>query len=137
MDSLFCAEHASIQLDGAQKFTENLTVVCRCSLSSLVPTSLLLAQVYCCCCCQSSAYLQEEDSDSDLEDLHHVIQQSVEQLHVTDSSLKKRRSDPMGTGISLDPSKYVCCSADKPFHHSQNKVVMFDLLPKMCDSFQA
>ncbi|XP_064600095.1 uncharacterized protein LOC135466505 isoform X2 [Liolophura sinensis] len=55
---------------------------------------------------KSSAYLQEEDSDSDLEDLHHVIQQSVEQLHVTDSSLKKRRSDPMGTGISLDPSKY-------------------------------
>lgn len=46
------------------------------------------------------------DSDSDLEDLHHVIQESSQQISVTENSLKKKRKDPMDTGISFDQSKY-------------------------------
>ena len=48
------------------------------------------------------------DSDSDLEDLQHVIAESQAQLHVAESALNKQRRDVMGTGIYLDPRKYVC-----------------------------
>ena len=48
-----------------------------------------------------------DDSDSDLDDLHHVIEESRQQLQVTESALKKYRKDVMDTGIYIDPSKYV------------------------------
>ena len=47
------------------------------------------------------------DSDSDLEDLQHVIDESRTQLNVAENALNKKRRDVMGTGIYLDPSKYV------------------------------
>ena len=47
-----------------------------------------------------------EDSDSDLEDLHHVIEESSAQLGFAESALKKHRKDVMDTGIYLDSSKY-------------------------------
>ncbi|CAH1791757.1 unnamed protein product [Owenia fusiformis] len=47
-----------------------------------------------------------EDSDSDIEDLHHVIKESTDQIHVAAAVLKKYRKDVMDTGIYLDPSKY-------------------------------
>jgi hypothetical protein len=50
---------------------------------------------------------QYEDSDSDLEDLYHVLEESSLQLRVADHSLKKKRKDPMVTGLHLNPSKYV------------------------------
>ncbi|XP_074662995.1 uncharacterized protein LOC141915384 isoform X2 [Tubulanus polymorphus] len=46
------------------------------------------------------------DSDSDLEDLHDVIQESTHQLQVTGASLRKPRNDVMNTGIFLQPQKY-------------------------------
>lgn len=49
----------------------------------------------------------DDDSDSDLEDLHHVIEESRQQLQVAESALKKHRKDVMDTGIYIDPSKYV------------------------------
>ena len=48
-----------------------------------------------------------EDSDSDLEDLCYVLDESHTQLKVADHSLKKKRKDPLGTGLHLNPSKYV------------------------------
>ncbi len=48
-----------------------------------------------------------DDSDSDMEDLHHVIEESRQQIRVTESSLKKHRKDVLDTGIYLDSSKYV------------------------------
>ncbi len=55
----------------------------------------------------SSSILEAEDSDSDLEDLHHVIKESRQQLQVAECALKKHRKDVMDTGIYIDPSKYV------------------------------
>lgn len=48
-----------------------------------------------------------EDSDSDIEDLHHVLEESRMQLKVADKSLKKKRKDPLKTGLYLTPGKYV------------------------------
>lgn len=48
-----------------------------------------------------------EDSDSDIEDLHHVLEESRMQLKVADKSLKKKRKDPLKTGLYLNPGKYV------------------------------
>ena len=53
-----------------------------------------------------------EDSDSDIEDLHHVLEESRMQLKVADRSLRKKRKDPLKTGLYLNPGKYVsirCC----------------------------
>ncbi|ESP01616.1 hypothetical protein LOTGIDRAFT_172560 [Lottia gigantea] len=50
---------------------------------------------------------QFDDSDSDIEDFHHIIDQSKLQLKKADQSLKKKRKDAMGTGIHLNPAKYV------------------------------
>lgn len=50
-----------------------------------------------------------EDSDSDIEDLHHVLEESRMQLKVADRSLKKKRKDPLKTGLYLNPGKYVSC----------------------------
>ncbi|XP_012946402.1 uncharacterized protein LOC101852145 [Aplysia californica] len=47
-----------------------------------------------------------DDSDSDLEDFHHILDQSDLQLKLADQSLKKKRKDPMGTGLHPDPAKY-------------------------------
>ncbi|KAL4237335.1 hypothetical protein ACF0H5_002053 [Mactra antiquata] len=47
-----------------------------------------------------------EDSDSDIEDLHHVLEESRMQLKVADRSLKKKRKDPLKTGLYLNPGKY-------------------------------
>ncbi|KAL3873508.1 hypothetical protein ACJMK2_036617 [Sinanodonta woodiana] len=47
-----------------------------------------------------------EDSDSDIEDLHHVLEESRTQLKVADHSLRKKRKDSMGTGLYLNPGKY-------------------------------
>ncbi len=55
----------------------------------------------------SSSIQEADDSDSDLEDLHHVIKESRQQLQVAECALKKHRKDVMDTGIYLDPSKYV------------------------------
>ncbi|XP_067682789.1 nuclear migration protein unc-83-like isoform X1 [Haliotis asinina] len=49
---------------------------------------------------------QYDDSDSDIEDFHYVLDQSADQLRLADQSLKKKRKDPMGTGIYLKPAKY-------------------------------
>jgi len=48
-----------------------------------------------------------EDSDSDIEDLNHVLEESKMQLKVADRSLKKKRKDPLKTGLYLNPGKYV------------------------------
>ena len=48
-----------------------------------------------------------DDSDSDIEDLHHVLEESRMQLKVADKSLRKKRKDPLGTGLYLNPGKYV------------------------------
>ena len=48
-----------------------------------------------------------EDSDSDLEDMKHMLEESRKQLQVADTVLKKPRNDAMGTGIFLHPQKYV------------------------------
>ncbi|GFO03815.1 A-kinase anchor protein 6 [Plakobranchus ocellatus] len=47
-----------------------------------------------------------EDSDSDLEDFHHILDQSELQLKLADLSLRKKRKDPMGTGLHPNPAKY-------------------------------
>ncbi|KAH9492902.1 hypothetical protein Btru_032575 [Bulinus truncatus] len=47
-----------------------------------------------------------DDSDSDLEDFHHLLEQSELSLRLADQSLRKRRRDPMGTGLHPDPAKY-------------------------------
>lgn len=47
-----------------------------------------------------------DDSDSDIEELHHVLEESRMQLKVADKSLKKKRKDPLGTGLYLNPGKY-------------------------------
>ncbi|CAL1528424.1 unnamed protein product [Lymnaea stagnalis] len=47
-----------------------------------------------------------DDSDSDLEDFHHILDQSELQLRLADQSLRKRRKDPMGTGLHPNPAKY-------------------------------
>ncbi|XP_055879633.1 uncharacterized protein LOC106057114 isoform X2 [Biomphalaria glabrata] len=47
-----------------------------------------------------------DDSDSDLEDFHHILEQSELSLRLADQSLRKRRRDPMGTGLHPDPAKY-------------------------------
>ena len=48
-----------------------------------------------------------DDSDSDIEELHHVLEESRMQLKVADKSLRKKRKDPLGTGLYLNPGKYV------------------------------
>jgi len=47
-----------------------------------------------------------DDSDSDIEDLHHVLEESRMQLKVADRSLRKKRKDPLKTGLYLNPGKY-------------------------------
>ncbi|XP_013384395.1 uncharacterized protein LOC106154553 [Lingula anatina] len=47
-----------------------------------------------------------DDSDSDMEDFQHVINESAKQIQVTETSLKKQRRDAMDTGLCMDPSKY-------------------------------
>ncbi|XP_059174677.1 uncharacterized protein LOC131954875 isoform X2 [Physella acuta] len=47
-----------------------------------------------------------DDSDSDLDDFHHILDQSELQLKLADQSLRKKRKDPMGTGLHPDPAKY-------------------------------
>lgn len=47
-----------------------------------------------------------EDSDSDIEDLHHVLEESRMQLKVADRSLRKKRKDPLKTGLYINPGKY-------------------------------
>lgn len=47
-----------------------------------------------------------DDSDSDIEELHHVLEESRMQLKVADKSLRKKRKDPLGTGLYLNPGKY-------------------------------
>ncbi|XP_050406515.2 uncharacterized protein LOC126821926 isoform X2 [Patella vulgata] len=49
---------------------------------------------------------QFEDSDSDIDDFHHILDQTELQLKKADQSLKKKRKDAMGTGLHLNPSKY-------------------------------
>ncbi|RUS85700.1 hypothetical protein EGW08_006576, partial [Elysia chlorotica] len=53
-----------------------------------------------------------EDSDSDLEDFHYILDQSELQLKLVDQSLRKKRRDPMGTGLHPNPGKYVCASRE-------------------------
>ena len=48
-----------------------------------------------------------DDSDSDLEDFHHVVEESRHQIKVAESVLKRHHKDVMDTGIYMDPSKYV------------------------------
>jgi hypothetical protein len=48
-----------------------------------------------------------DDSDSDLDDLHHILEESMQQLHVAQSVLTRHRKDAMDTGIYLQPQKYV------------------------------
>lgn len=47
-----------------------------------------------------------EDSDSDMEDFRSVLEDSEMCLKVVDHSLKKKRSNSMGTGLA-SPGKYV------------------------------
>ncbi|KAL8613804.1 hypothetical protein ACOMHN_029661 [Nucella lapillus] len=47
-----------------------------------------------------------EDSDSDMEDFRSVLEDSETCLKVVDHSLKKKRSNPMGTGLA-SPGKYM------------------------------
>ncbi|KAL5008997.1 hypothetical protein ScPMuIL_014578 [Solemya velum] len=47
-----------------------------------------------------------DDSDSDKEDLCCVIEESAMSLKVADRSLRKKRKDPLGTGLNLNPAKY-------------------------------
>ncbi|XP_076464903.1 uncharacterized protein LOC143296731 [Babylonia areolata] len=47
-----------------------------------------------------------DDSDSDMEDFRSVLEDSETCLKVVDHSLKKKRSNPMGSGLA-SPSKYV------------------------------
>ncbi|GFS14603.1 A-kinase anchor protein 6 [Elysia marginata] len=47
-----------------------------------------------------------DDSDSDLEDFHHILDQSELQLKLVDQSLRKKRKDPMGSGLHPNPAKY-------------------------------
>ncbi|XP_052767291.1 uncharacterized protein LOC128208037 [Mya arenaria] len=49
---------------------------------------------------------QYEDSDSDIEDLNHILEESRMQLKVADRSLRKKRKDPLKTGLHLNPGKY-------------------------------
>ena len=56
-----------------------------------------------------------EDSDSDIEDLNHVLEESKMQLKVADRSLKKKRKDPLKTGLYLNPGKYVSMKKER-FH---------------------
>ena len=58
----------------------------------------------------------DDSDDSDLEDLHHVIEESRRQIRVTESSLNKHRKDIMDAGIYLDSSKYVCLLISSTFH---------------------
>lgn len=48
-----------------------------------------------------------DDSDSDLEDLHHVIEESRQQITVAESVLNKHHKDVFDTGLYMDASKYV------------------------------
>mgnify|MGYP001796203867 FL=1 len=50
---------------------------------------------------------QSDSEDSDIEDLHYVIQQSSTQLLQADSALRKPRRDVVQSGIYLDPQKYI------------------------------
>ncbi|CAG5119699.1 unnamed protein product [Candidula unifasciata] len=47
-----------------------------------------------------------DDSDSDLEDFHHILDQSEFTLKLSDQSLRKKRKNPMGTGLHPNPAKY-------------------------------
>lgn len=47
-----------------------------------------------------------DDSDSDLEDIHYVIEESCKAIKFTENTLKKFRKDNMETGIFIDPSEY-------------------------------
>ena len=59
-----------------------------------------------------------QDSDSDLEDLQHVIEESRTQLNVAENALNKKRKDIMGTGIYLEPAKYVSNTICKYLSHA-------------------
>ncbi|KAF6028682.1 hypothetical protein EB796_013003 [Bugula neritina] len=48
-----------------------------------------------------------DSEDSDIEDLHYVIQQSSTQLLQADSALRKPRKDVVQCGVYLDPQKYL------------------------------
>ena len=48
-----------------------------------------------------------DDSDSDLEDLHHVIEESRQQIAVAEQVLNKHHKDVLDTGLYMDASKYV------------------------------
>ena len=48
-----------------------------------------------------------EDSDSDMEELYHVLDESRMQLKVAERSLRKTRKDPLKTGLYPNPGKYV------------------------------
>ncbi|XP_041353750.1 uncharacterized protein LOC121371719 [Gigantopelta aegis] len=47
-----------------------------------------------------------DDSDSDMEDFHYILDQSCMQLKLADQSLKKKRKNSMGTHLHLTPAKY-------------------------------
>lgn len=49
---------------------------------------------------------EEEDSDSDCEDLRHVLEESRSQLQVTDVTLGKIKRDMIERGNFLEPCKY-------------------------------
>ncbi|XP_052272176.1 uncharacterized protein LOC127872805 isoform X2 [Dreissena polymorpha] len=53
-----------------------------------------------------SSHANMDDSDSDIEDLHHVLQESHMQLKVAMKSLRKKRKDPLKTGLYENPGKY-------------------------------
>ncbi|XP_064623681.1 uncharacterized protein LOC135485513 isoform X2 [Lineus longissimus] len=59
---------------------------------------------------KSSGYLADtsrvDDSDSDLDDLLHILEQSLQQLQVAQSMLTCHRKDAMDTGIYLQPQRY-------------------------------
>ena len=57
--------------------------------------------------CQTKQGVPCDDSDSDLEDFHYILDQSELQLKLVDQSLRKKRKDPMGTGLHPNPAKYV------------------------------
>lgn len=62
-----------------------------------------------------------DDSDSDLDDFHHILDQSELQLKLADQSLRKKRKDPMGTGLHPDPAKYVSLLSD-PTQYVENPI---------------
>lgn len=53
---------------------------------------------------QSSRLAPCDDSDSDLDDFYHVLDESSNQLKVTDHALQKKKKD---TGLYLNTGRYV------------------------------